>query len=374
MPLRSLLFASNARLQSCLVSDAAHVTEGQTGDHVALIQTALILVDNADIVVDGRYGPRTAAAVLAYKTKRAIINRAYQQKPDSIVGKMTIDRLDSDMLALEAPFAILPGATALLTGLFFAPTIKEKASRLVIVTETNPPWFAWAKQVKAHFDALPNTKGLISVVPMANQLSVAVAASQLASAAAVAGPMGILVLSVGHGAPGSTPDQGAFDLAPHHNFSLGGRDAWLEGQPRPKGAETKARPSATSAFYADRPPSSGGVIIFSDLENDQNSKSAAAKTRVSNFRQYEKVSTAFMSLGLVVLLTCRVGNSGGFLRRVRQQWRTPLLAYERRVAGQQMANGRTRLFLEGDKEGQGTNVATGEFFIPVSFKDMILIL
>jgi len=39
-----------------------------------------------------------------------------------------------------------------------------------------------------------------------------------------------------------------------------------------------------------------------------------------------------------------------------------------------MANGRTRLFLEGDKEGQGTNVVTGEFFIPVSIKDMTLIL
>ncbi len=157
--------------------------------------------------MDGRYGPRTAAAVLAYKTKRAIINRAYQQTPDSIVGKMTIERLDKDMLAIEAPFAILPGATALLTGLLFAPRIKEKPSGLVIVTEVNPPWFAWAKQVKAHFDALPDTKGLVSVVPMANQLTVAGAAAQLASAAAVAGPMGILVLSVGHGAPGSSPEQ-----------------------------------------------------------------------------------------------------------------------------------------------------------------------
>jgi hypothetical protein len=45
-----------------------------------------------------RYGPSTAAAVLAYKRKRKIINRAYQQSEDNIVGRMTIAALDKDML------------------------------------------------------------------------------------------------------------------------------------------------------------------------------------------------------------------------------------------------------------------------------------
>src|SRR5688572_32199124 len=34
-----------------------------------------------------RYGPDTAKAVLAYKTRRRIINFNYQTKPDNIVGR-----------------------------------------------------------------------------------------------------------------------------------------------------------------------------------------------------------------------------------------------------------------------------------------------
>ncbi|MCY2978476.1 MAG: hypothetical protein NTU79_07405 [Planctomycetota bacterium] len=40
----------------------------------------------------------TAAAVLAYKTKRKIINRDYQMTADNIVGKMTMASLDREML------------------------------------------------------------------------------------------------------------------------------------------------------------------------------------------------------------------------------------------------------------------------------------
>lgn len=48
-----------------------------------------------------RYGPSTARAVLSYKTKRSIINRAYQQTPDAIVGKMTIASLDDEMRRMQ---------------------------------------------------------------------------------------------------------------------------------------------------------------------------------------------------------------------------------------------------------------------------------
>lgn len=108
MSLISRNFRGDARLESCLVSDPAHVTPGTTGDHVAKIQTALILLDGARI--DGRdmqaksYGPSTAAAVLAYKQKRSIINRSYQTTADNIVGKMTIAVLDRDMLQFEQSF------------------------------------------------------------------------------------------------------------------------------------------------------------------------------------------------------------------------------------------------------------------------------
>jgi hypothetical protein len=40
--------------------------------------------------------------VLAFKTQRQIINTAYQSKPDDIVGKMTIARLDREMFVLES--------------------------------------------------------------------------------------------------------------------------------------------------------------------------------------------------------------------------------------------------------------------------------
>jgi hypothetical protein len=64
-----------------------------------------MLLDGAKI--DGQetrkntYGTSTAAAVLTYKTKRRIINPAYQTKPDNIVGKMTIAALDREMLQFE---------------------------------------------------------------------------------------------------------------------------------------------------------------------------------------------------------------------------------------------------------------------------------
>ena len=74
---------------------------GCEGDHVSKIQSALNLVDRASLQLDGIYGARTAAAVLRYKQARNIINRSYQQQADNIVGKMTIDRLDKDVLAAE---------------------------------------------------------------------------------------------------------------------------------------------------------------------------------------------------------------------------------------------------------------------------------
>jgi hypothetical protein len=51
---------------------------------------------------EGRYGPSTAAAVLAFKRKRQIINYSYQTKADDIVGKMTIAAMDRELLTLEA--------------------------------------------------------------------------------------------------------------------------------------------------------------------------------------------------------------------------------------------------------------------------------
>jgi hypothetical protein len=101
----SELFRGDPRLAQCLVSDPHHVTPGTTGPFVGKIQFALLVLEGGSIsgseVQSERYGPDTAALVLAYKTKRRIINFAYQTKPDNIVGKMTIRSLDAEMLAFE---------------------------------------------------------------------------------------------------------------------------------------------------------------------------------------------------------------------------------------------------------------------------------
>lgn len=101
MPLKSFLFKGNARLEKCLVSHAAHVKPGDSGPHVRDIQIALECLDELIIAPSEqeamRYGPSTAAAVLAYKKKRKIINRSYQNAEDNIVGIMTMASLDQEM-------------------------------------------------------------------------------------------------------------------------------------------------------------------------------------------------------------------------------------------------------------------------------------
>lgn len=105
MALSSLTFSGDPRLEACLVQDNAHLTRGTTGEAVAKVQAALMFLDGLDIddeELDSQtYGPSTAAAVLAYKSVRQIINFAYQQTPDDIVGKMTIKSLDDELAASE---------------------------------------------------------------------------------------------------------------------------------------------------------------------------------------------------------------------------------------------------------------------------------
>jgi peptidoglycan hydrolase-like protein with peptidoglycan-binding domain len=103
MPLQSQLFRGDPKLEAAAVSDPAHIGPGAQGEHVRKIQLALIQLDGAAIKADRIYGPATAAAVLAYKQERNIINRGYQTKADNIVGKMTMAFLDREMLAKETP-------------------------------------------------------------------------------------------------------------------------------------------------------------------------------------------------------------------------------------------------------------------------------
>jgi hypothetical protein len=131
MPLQCQLFKGDPRLEACLVQDSAHVTPGSVGDFVTKIQQALVMVDGSFIASTDSaaklYGRTTASAVLAFKTKRGIINQAYQTQPDNIVGKMTIRALDNEVLAKQAAG---PPAQAQLSGRALAlqdvPLAREK--------------------------------------------------------------------------------------------------------------------------------------------------------------------------------------------------------------------------------------------------------
>lgn len=98
----------DSKLEACLVSDAAHITPGAQGEHVKKIQTALNQLsrgpgrENFNLEIDGLYGPKTSAAVKAYKDNpsRRIL-QPWQTSADNIVGKRTIKSLDDEMDILE---------------------------------------------------------------------------------------------------------------------------------------------------------------------------------------------------------------------------------------------------------------------------------
>jgi hypothetical protein len=99
MALQSQLFRGDSKLEAAAVSDPAHIQLGAKGPHVSKIQQAIIQLDGAAIAADGSYGPATARAVSAFKTKRRILN--FQSKIDDIVGKKTMAALDGELLAKE---------------------------------------------------------------------------------------------------------------------------------------------------------------------------------------------------------------------------------------------------------------------------------
>jgi peptidoglycan hydrolase-like protein with peptidoglycan-binding domain len=116
MGLQSKLFRGNAALEACLTQNSRHVAEGAMGEHVSKIHSALFALDGLSVSPDelrtGRYGRSTAAAVLAFKRKRNIINFAYERQVDDIVGKMTIAALDREMLRREGQPRQLPHKSA----------------------------------------------------------------------------------------------------------------------------------------------------------------------------------------------------------------------------------------------------------------------
>jgi hypothetical protein len=105
MALQSRLLRGDPALEACLLRDNAHIVPGAVGAHVGKIQQALLALDHSTLdpsdVGAKKYGASTASAVLAYKRRRNIVNRAYESQADNIVGKMTIAAIDNELVAKE---------------------------------------------------------------------------------------------------------------------------------------------------------------------------------------------------------------------------------------------------------------------------------
>ena len=190
-----------------------------------------------------------------------------------------------------------------------------------------------------------------------------------------------MIINAGHGFPSATGavDDGRFDLAPHQRFMVGGRNNVLVGE---KGSPDKSQGNVklhTSAFYDEDP----GLPSHSKKVDDEttNKGTPGAKERLANFAAYDSICRSFKAKNLhgVVILTCRVGQSSGLMTKVAKQWGCPVIGYQRRVVGEitrdfkgkKQVSARSRLFMQGDQPGLGTNIPLGEIFIPLA-NDMVL--
>lgn len=102
------------KLDDCATKDPAHLVVGAVGDHVALVQDALIQLGQHDFLTPEErasfdlefqtqyYGNMTAKVVQNYKNNhKPKILQPWQQTADPVVGRRTISYLDDDMAALD---------------------------------------------------------------------------------------------------------------------------------------------------------------------------------------------------------------------------------------------------------------------------------
>jgi peptidoglycan hydrolase-like protein with peptidoglycan-binding domain len=370
MALQSLLFRDDPKLRRAATQDAGHITKGSMGEHVRKIQIALNILDGVAIAEDGIYGPETAAAVLAYKRKRDIVNRHYQTHADDITGKMTMASLDAEMRALVARLIPIIGGAGGRFNFLLAGTLATGVStpKAVILTEPDADSVRWAQQVVAFTQKLPSSAPVMPamMVKVDKGKTPAEIAAIYKTAASQAGAGGCIVISVGHGgkSPQGDPDVGLVDLGPNNSFKVAGRNNWLVGEwnqgvqaPLTIPPDLKDPPYFhTEPFYADPKPKPRQ----SRKEDDEQSGSPGAKVRLANWQAYQDICAALQSqkLGCVALITCVVGNAPGMLRKMAQQWGCGIWAYKRLVTIVPASNGRERARFDTDSEGTNPAITT----------------
>lgn len=101
MPLSSQLLKGDVALEAAALYDSSHILPGSSGQAVVKIQQALNLLEQAGLTPDGKFGPGTAAAVLAFKKKRGLIRNDVAGGWTAIVGKGTVAALDRELAEIE---------------------------------------------------------------------------------------------------------------------------------------------------------------------------------------------------------------------------------------------------------------------------------
>jgi len=132
-----------------------------------------------------------------------------------------------------------------------------------------------------------------------------------------AGQGGRVIINVGHGVGGGdlAAEEGAFELAPNRVMTIGHSAGHIGNL-------------FVDVFYD---VNLLGPPHVSDMEHDL--KNNPGSPRLARWSVYQEFSRAFRSSGVreVVLLTCRVGNSTQFLRKVANDWGTVIRAYRQQV-------------------------------------------
>jgi hypothetical protein len=205
----------------------------------------------------------------------------------------------------------------------------------------------WARQFIA---VQPLARG---GVLLAGSPTVPQALTAIKDAINLAGGQGVVIFNVGHGATSATgnPLEGTVELAPNKVMTLGGANS------------TNV---FLNVFYD---VNLAGPAGFSRRDNDLkfNQNVPEAKIRAANFAMYQDIGAACKanSTRRVIFLTCNVGRSVDFLKKIAADWGTVVEAYTDRVALQVQGNGRVRMYLFKDPPGTGTNIPLGEEQIPL---------
>jgi peptidoglycan hydrolase-like protein with peptidoglycan-binding domain len=313
--------------------------------------------------VDGIYGPKTAAAVRAFKREEQL---GFEQFGD--VGPGTMRRLDElfpapasspdvpselpreapplDPKSTEPEEPPAPGTKAKGGGASQKSPVPTATQPLDVVLDVRDGLAdVWSRQFIA---AQKRTRRRVEMAPAG---TAAAAVAKIKQALRLAGRGGRLIFNVGHGVAGQLPFEGNVDLAPGNALKLGGLNE---------------KNVFVDVFYDVNiagPPS----VSQQEADRTFNAGTPGARQRSARFAVYTDLSRTIKATALsrVYFLTCRVGRSLQFLRKIANDWGTVLVAYTDQMVLDPQSNGRIRMRLKRDPPGSGTNTAASEEQLPL---------